>query len=71
MKNNNSGSAGLGTSGVLTLIFLVLKLIDVIDWSWWWVFSPLLIESGLAIAILVVVGIVRLIGQRRKKRKGC
>lgn len=70
MKNNNSGSAGLSISGVLTLIFLVLKLIDVIDWSWWWVFSPLLIESGLAVAILVVVGIIRLIGQSRKKRRG-
>ena len=70
MKNNNSGSAGLSISGVLTLIFLVLKLVDVIDWSWWWVFSPLLIELGLVVAILAVVGIVRLIGQSREKRRG-
>ena len=71
MKNNNSGSAGLGTSSVLTLIFLVLKLVGVIDWSWWWVFSPLLIELGLVVAILAVVGIVRLIGQSREKRRDC
>ena len=41
----NSGS-GLGT---LTLIFIVLKLVGVIDWSWWWVLSPTLIPIGLFI----------------------
>ncbi len=35
---------GLGISGTLFLIFLVLKLTGNIDWSWWWVTSPLWIE---------------------------
>jgi hypothetical protein len=26
---------------ILFLIFLVLKLTNVITWSWWWVTSPL------------------------------
>ena len=52
-KNNNSSSSGLGIPGVLTIIFVVLKLVGVINWSWWWVFSPILIEIGLAILILV------------------
>lgn len=32
---------GLGIVEVLLIIFLVLKLCKLIDWSWWWVFSPL------------------------------
>lgn len=39
-----------GLAVVLFLIFLVLKLIEEIDWSWWWVTSPLWIV--LAIAVL-------------------
>jgi len=33
----------LGFPDVFFIIFLVLKLTDNIDWSWWWVFSPILI----------------------------
>ena len=49
----NTGSSGLGLSSVLTIIFIVLKLVDVIDWSWWWVFSPTLISIGLTVIIFV------------------
>ena len=55
MKKNTSTS-GLGLPGVLTIIFMVLKLVGVIDWSWWWVFSPALISTGLwLIAIVAIV----------------
>lgn len=39
---------------VLTLIFIVLKLTNVIDWSWWGVLAPLYICG--AIQIIVVLG---------------
>ena len=54
--DKNTGSSGVGLSTVLTLIFVVLKLVGVIDWSWWWVVSPTLISTGLA--ILLIVGYV-------------
>lgn len=54
--SKNTGSSGLGLASVLTIIFVVLKLVDVITWSWWWVFSPILIDFGLT--IIVVIGIV-------------
>lgn len=42
MENNrNISEGGLSFSSILFLIFLVLKLTNVIDWSWWWVLSPL------------------------------
>lgn len=52
---------GISLSGVLTIVFIVLKLVDVIDWSWWWVLSPVWIPIALWIAIIGVVYLVALI----------
>ena len=41
MEKSNSSSAGIGLPGLVFLVFLVLKLTNVIDWSWWWVTAPL------------------------------
>lgn len=44
MKNKNtssSSSGGIGFSGLLTIVFIVLKLTSQIDWSWWWVLAPI------------------------------
>jgi hypothetical protein len=49
---NSSGGVGLG--GLLTVLFVGLKLGHVIDWSWWWVLSPLWIGASLAIVVLLV-----------------
>jgi multisubunit Na+/H+ antiporter MnhB subunit len=51
MAKNNS-SSGIGFSGLLTIAFIVLKLTHYIDWSWWWVLSPIWIGLGLIILIL-------------------
>ena len=54
-KNANDGAnGGLGIGTVLFLIFLVLKLVDVIDWSWWWVTAPL---WGSILLYSLVIGI--------------
>lgn len=55
--DKNSSSSGLGLSAVLTIIFVVLKLVGVIAWSWWWVLSPILIDIGLTIIVLVIYAI--------------
>lgn len=51
MKDSGSGG-GLGLAGVLTVIFFVLKVLGVIDWSWIWVFSPLWISVLLFTSVL-------------------
>jgi hypothetical protein len=63
MDNNNS-SSGLGLSGVLTVIFIVLKLVGVIDWSWLWVLSPIWIDL-----IFVLIVIACLYFDKKKWRK--
>lgn len=54
MKKND-GSSGLGLSSVLTIIFVVLKLVGVINWSWWWVLSPAWIGIGLWLIVVIIV----------------
>jgi uncharacterized protein (DUF983 family) len=54
-------SDGISFSTVLFLIFLVLKLTKVIDWSWLWVTSPLWIPLGIVLIILAIIGLVLLL----------
>lgn len=54
MSNSKSSSGGIGFTGVLTIVFIVLKLVGVINWSWLWVLSPLWISGVLIIISLVI-----------------
>ena len=56
MENKNT-SGGVGISTVLTIIFVVLKLVGVINWSWVWVLSPTWISLALLL-LLVIIGII-------------
>jgi hypothetical protein len=51
-------SSGIGLPGVLFVVFLVLKLTGNIDWSWWWITSPIWIPLLAAVAILITLIIV-------------
>ena len=50
-------SKGIGLDILLTIVFLVLKLCEVITWSWWWVFSPIWISWGIVILLIAIVAI--------------
>lgn len=63
-KNNN---VGLGFADVLAIIFIVLKLVGVIKWSWWWVLSPFWI--GLIIYVLIWIGVVLYVVHDENKYK--
>jgi hypothetical protein len=56
MKKSTSG--GIGLPGVLFVVFLVLKLTGNIDWSWWWVTSPIWIPLLALVAIFILLIIV-------------
>lgn len=61
--NNKTKQGGLGIVSVLTIIFIVLKLLGVIKWSWIWVLSPLWISAVIVLAVFSVI----LIGGRIKR----
>mgnify|MGYP000877938798 CR=1 FL=1 len=55
----------IGIIPLLTIVFMTLKLCNVIDWSWWWVFSPVIIST-----VLFIVGFVFQIIGAVLERKG-
>ena len=58
MANSSGSSGGVSIVGILTIIFIVLKLVDVIDWSWIWVLSPIWISLGGLLIILIIVYLI-------------
>lgn len=52
--NTTKVTGGIGFCGALCIAFIVLKLCKVIDWSWWWVLSPVWIPIAAILAILVI-----------------
>lgn len=57
-NNSNVASGGIGFAGALTIVFIVLKLLGKITWSWWWVLSPIWISTILAILIIIIYFII-------------
>ena len=54
MTDNNS-TGGIGFVGLLTVLFVGLKLTGYIDWPWVWVLSPIWISIILGIVIIIIV----------------
>ncbi len=54
----DSSSKGLELCDVLAVVFIVLKLIGVIDWNWWWVLSPVWIPVIIVVIAYIVISIV-------------
>lgn len=57
-KSSSSSSGGIGFVGLLTIAFIVLKLTGYIDWSWWWVWSPVIIAWGIFLIIIIPICII-------------
>lgn len=60
MKKENQVvvSGGIGFFEVLGLVFIVLKLCGVIDWSWWWVLAPIWMPIALVLGIIIIFAII-------------
>ena len=56
--NKESKSSGLGILAVLQIVFLVLKLTGLIDWSWWVVLVPLWTDIGLSLLFIILALII-------------
>lgn len=57
----NQGGGGIGFFGLLTIVFIILKLMGYIEWAWIWVLSPIWIPFAVVIGILIIAGIIALI----------
>ena len=62
---SSSGSGGIGFVGLLTIVFVTLKLCGVITWSWWWVLAPLWISASILIPLLILLFTLYCISRNR------
>ena len=60
-EQNAAASGGIGFTGVLQIVFIVLKLCKVINWSWFWVLSPTWISVALIVLVILIVPIIMMI----------
>ena len=68
MENKNENSLGRGINVLLTIVFVVLKLAGVINWSWLWVICPLWIDVLFTIIVLIVITIIDNITKKKRYR---
>ena len=55
MADSTTTGEGIGFVGLLTIVFITLKLLGKITWSWWWVLSPIWIS--VIIFIVIIIGV--------------
>lgn len=59
-SSNSARSGGIGFFGLLAVVFITLKLLGYIPWSWWWVLAPLwgpaaVVFGGLLVTLVIVL----------------
>ena len=60
-KNSGGSAGGSGFCGLLTIVFIVLKLVGVISWSWLWVLSPIWIGTIAAVVLIAFAVILEML----------
>ncbi len=68
-SQSTAKSVGIGFFGLLTLIFITLKLCGVIHWSWWWVTLPLWGPLMIVVEVLFVLSIIASLLPDRKRSR--
>ena len=67
-QSSSSSSSGIGFFGLLTIVFITLKLTHFITWSWWWVLAPRWAPLVIALAIFAIVGVIAIAAVHGTKR---
>lgn len=61
MNTDTKVNMDFGFANILTIIFVVLKLVGVIDWAWVWVLSPIWISFIIFLVLVLIVIILRIL----------
>jgi hypothetical protein len=59
-----ASNGGIGFFGLLTILFIGLKLTGYVSWSWWWVMAPTWIPISLVLILLVLVGLITVVADK-------
>lgn len=52
-ESSSSRNSGVGFFGLLTIVFITLKLTGYITWSWWWVLAPIWIPAVIGLVLFI------------------
>lgn len=63
-NSSSSSSGGIGFCGLLTILFIALKLTHYIDWSWWWILSPLWIGLAFVLGFIFIAALFMVLFKR-------
>lgn len=58
MDNKDRAGGGITFVGMLTIVFVVLKLLNLVQWSWLWVLAPMWMSVALGVIVLIISLIV-------------
>jgi hypothetical protein len=67
--SKEGGGGGIGFVGLLTVLFIGLKLTGHIDWGWWWVLSPLWITALVVVALFAFFVALAILAEAVKRRR--
>lgn len=71
--DSNTVSCSMGFAGILTIVFVIAKIIGFVDWSWFLVFLPVIIYAAFLLGLIAVgfiVFVVASVVKEEKKRNG-
>lgn len=57
-QQQQTTTGGVSTLGVVQIVFIILKLVGVIDWSWWAVFIPFWISIAIVVLYIIIVFLI-------------
>ena len=57
MKNNDVSNTGIGFFGLLQILFIALKLMGYIQWEWWKVLLPVIIEAVYIVLLVIIIAL--------------
>jgi hypothetical protein len=61
MSESSASGGGIGFCGLLTIVFIALKLLGKVTWSWWWILSPSWLPIAILLGIFAIVVTMELI----------
>ena len=64
-NNNNKKTTGITFTGLLTIVFITLKLCGVITWSWVWVLSPIWIPFALGVVFFIICLLIAFVNSKK------
>ena len=62
-------NSGISLTGMIFIVFLVLKLTKVIDWSWWWITAPLWATFAFVFFVAVFAIGINVLAEIKKERR--